>query len=125
MFPACENNAHYSVVAYETLKPPLMSPDKGSAAGAYGNPEAVPPPVGGIPAKTATVTTASATAPNICIEGGRIEFVKSPADCGDEKQDYLKVSATESANVLGSANPYDGLRPRNGQQLMYSDKTSV
>lgn len=114
MFPAGDNDdAHYSVVAYETLKPALMSPDKGSAAGAYGDPEAVLPPVCGIPAKTATVGSATATAPNIRVEGGRIEFVRPPADCGDEKQDYLKVSATESADVLGSANAYDGLRAAN------------
>jgi len=95
-FPACDENSHYSVT-YETLKPVLMSSDTAS----YGKSETVPPPVGGIvPGKTETINTGNTTIPNICIEGGRIEFVKSPVDCGDEKQDCLKVRATECANVL-------------------------
>lgn len=73
-----------------------------SDTAAYGKSETVPPPVGGaLPGKMATVNGGNATtAPNICIEGGRIEFVKSPVDCGDEKQDYLKVNATERAKRI-------------------------
>lgn len=102
MFPVRDNNSHYSVT-YETLKPVqmLQSPPDSVASAGYGKPETVPPPIGGVPGKIATLNGGSATtAPNICIEGGRIEFVKSPVDCGDEKQDYLKVSDTESANIL-------------------------
>lgn len=99
MFPVCDNNSHYSVT-YETLKPVMMQSPADTAAAGYGKPEIVPPPIGGVPGKIATVNGGSTTTPNICIEGGRIEFVKSPIDCGDEKQDYLKVRDTESANVL-------------------------
>lgn len=94
MYSASDNNTHYSVT-YETLKPPLISPDAASVVGySCSKPEIVPLPIGGVPGKVATTNGGNTTtAPNICIEGGRIEFVKSPIDCGDEKQDYLKVSA--------------------------------
>lgn len=99
MFTSCDNNTHYSVT-YETIKPSLTSPDAASVVGySCSKPEIVPLPIGGMPGKMATTNAGSTTTPNICIEGGRIEFVKSPIDCGDEKQDYLKVS-TESANAL-------------------------
>lgn len=98
MFPVCDNNSQYSVT-YETLKPVLKSPDTASLQG-YGKSETVPPPCGGIPGKITTLNGTNIATPNICIEGGRIEFVKSPIECGDEKQDYLKVSETESANVF-------------------------
>lgn len=82
---------------YETLKPVLMAPDTASVGG-YGKPGTVSPPIGGTSGKSATVKGAnSITAPNICIEDGRIEFVKSPVDSGDEKQDYLKVSRAQRA----------------------------
>lgn len=87
MFPVCDNNSHYSVT-YETLKPVLASD---TASIGYGKLENVPPPIGGASGKMSTINGANTTTPNICIEGGRIEFVKSPVDCGDEKQDYLKV----------------------------------
>lgn len=97
MYPACDNNSHYSVT-YETLKPVLVSSDTASVG--YGKLETVPPPIGGAPGKMSTVNGGNTTTPNICIEGGRIEFVKSPIDCGDEKQDYLKVIVIESASVI-------------------------
>lgn len=99
MYPICDNSSHYSVT-YETLKPVLISSDVASVS--YEKPEAVSPPNGGTftSGKTANVNGGSNTAPNICIEGGRIEFVKSPIDCGDEKQDYLKVRYTESAYLF-------------------------
>lgn len=90
MFPVCDNSSHYSA-AYETLKPVLISPDPASAD-YNGKTETVPPPVGGVQGKISTLNGGNVTAPNICIEGGRIEFVKSPIECGDEKQDYLKVN---------------------------------
>lgn len=98
MYPVCDNNSHYSVT-YETLNPVLVSPDTSSVG--YGKPETLPPPVGGTykSSKTTNINGGSNITPNICIEGGRIEFVKSPVDCGDEKQDYLKVSKTESALI--------------------------
>lgn len=97
MYSACDNT-HYSVT-YETLKPPLISPDSASDVGySCSKPEIVPLPIGGVPGKMATVNGGNTTTPNICIEDGRIEFVKSPIDCGDEKQDHLKVSI-ESANA--------------------------
>lgn len=97
MYPACDNNSHYSVT-YETLKPVLVSSDTASVG--YGKLETVPPPIGGASGKMSTVNGGNTTTPNICIEGGRIEFVKSPIDCGDEKQDYLKVIVIESASVI-------------------------
>ncbi|XP_060877189.1 uncharacterized protein LOC132950025 isoform X1 [Metopolophium dirhodum] len=87
MYPVCDNNSHYSVT-YETLKPVLVSSDTASVG--YGKLETVPPPIGGVSGKMSTINGGNTTTPNICIEGGRIEFVKSPIDCGDEKQDYLK-----------------------------------
>lgn len=101
MFPVRDHDSRYSVTYETLLKPALMSPEKSPAVAGHVKPEIVPPPAGGNSVKTATVGSASGTAPNICIEGGRIEFVKSPTDCGGEKQDYLKVSATEGANVPG------------------------
>lgn len=82
-----------SDASYETLGPSVpRAADKGLAAA--GPPDgAVPPPAGG-------TSAAKTAAPNICIEGGRIEFVKWPADRGDEKQDCLKVSAAESAKRI-------------------------
>lgn len=88
-YPVCENNSQYSVT-YETLKPVLISPDSTSVG--YGKQEIVSPPIGVLSGKMATVNSGKTATPNICIEGGRIEFVKSPIDCGNEKQDYLKVS---------------------------------
>jgi len=71
-----------------------------TASVGYGKLETVPPPIGGAPGKMSTVNGGNTTTPNICIEGGRIEFVKSPIDCGDEKQDYLKVIVIESVYVI-------------------------
>lgn len=90
MFPECDNSSRYSV-AYETLKPIPISPDVASV-GYNGKTETVTPPVSGVSGKISTLNGGNATVPNICIEGGRIEFIKSPIECGDEKQDYLKVS---------------------------------
>lgn len=70
-----------------------MSPDTSSVG--YSKQESVPLPTGGLPGKLATLNGGKNVTPNICIEGGRVEFVKSPIDRGDEKQDYLKVSETE------------------------------
>lgn len=96
MYPVRDNNSDYSAT-YETLKPATMASDKASVYS--GKSETVPPPIGGVPGNMVAVNGGNVTTPNICIEGGRIEFVKSPVDCGDEKQDYLKVSETEGANM--------------------------
>jgi len=71
-----------------------------TASEGYGKLETVPPPIGGAPGKMSTINGGNTTTPNICIEGGRIEFVKSPIDCGDEKQDYLKVIVIESVYMI-------------------------
>lgn len=96
----CSDNDSQYAVTYETLKPVLMAQDTASI-GSYSKPGTVSPPIGGTSGKMATVKGVNnITAPNICIEDGRIEFVKSPVDCGDEKQDYLKVGLIECVNVL-------------------------
>ncbi|XP_050437166.1 uncharacterized protein LOC126843596 isoform X2 [Adelges cooleyi] len=97
LYPVHDDGSHYSVT-YDTLKPISVSSD--SKISIYnGNvcskPESVSPPIGagsrsGNKAATLGGGGGATTAPNICIEGGRIEFVKSPVDCGEEKQDYLK-----------------------------------
>lgn len=112
MFPVRDHDSRYSITYETLLKPALMSPGKSSAVAGRVKPEIVLPPADGNSVKTATVGSASGTAPNICIEGGRIEFVKSPTDCGGEKQDYLKVSATEGANVPGEKGKDKGPRGR-------------
>lgn len=112
MFPVCDHDSRYSVTYETLLKPALMSPEKSPVVTGHVKPETVLPPVGGNSVKTATVGCASGTAPNICIEGGRIEFVRSPTDCGGEKQDYLKVSVAEGAKVPGEKGEDKGPRGR-------------
>ncbi|XP_050535915.1 uncharacterized protein LOC126902564 isoform X2 [Daktulosphaira vitifoliae] len=90
MYPAHDEHSQYHMT-YETLKPMLMSDSKVLSYNKKS--ETVSPPIGdeinlGNNNKTATLN--SSTTPNICIESGRIEFVKPPLDCREEKQDYLK-----------------------------------